>query len=92
MIEPIEKVKTKSKEKAKTKEKAKNKENQADEKKKTKAWEYTLTQEADSVLAEVLFVLNDFDQLQYEGFSQEEIEIYERLNERKYENIRRALK
>ena len=88
MIEAKEKNKTKEK----TKEKTKNKEKQPEEKRKFSAMEYTVTPEADAVLAEVLFVLNDFDQLQYEGFSQEEIELYEKLNEKRNENIRRALK
>ena len=80
------------KEKAKSKSKTKNKEKQQETKKKTKAWEYTLTPEADPVLAEVLFVLNDFDEMQYDGFTQEEIELYEKLNAKRNENIRRALK
>ncbi|MGN0141815.1 MAG: glycosyltransferase family 2 protein, partial [Roseburia sp.] len=88
MIEAKEKNRTKEK----TKEKTKNKEKQPEEKRKFSAMEYTVTPEADAVLAEVLFVLNDFDQLQYEGFSQEEIELYEKLNEKRNENIRRALK
>lgn len=80
------------KEKAKSKSKTRNKEKQQETKKKTKAWEYTLTPEADPVLAEVLFVLNDFDEMQYDGFTQEEIELYEKLNAKRNENIRRALK
>lgn len=88
MIEAQEKVKNKSKEKAKNKEKQK----QQEEKRKVNSWDYNLTPEADSVLTEVLFVLNDLDQIQYEGFSQEEIELYEKLNEKRNQNIRKALK
>ena len=60
-------------------------------KRKTKASEYVLTPEADGILAEALLVLDDFEQLQYEGFSQEEIIMFERLNEKRNQNIRRAL-
>ena len=90
--EALIEAKEKNKTKEKTKEKTKNKEKQPEEKRKFSAMEYTVTPEADAVLAEVLFVLNDFDQLQYEGFSQEEIELYEKLKEKRNENIRRALK
>ena len=60
-------------------------------KRQTKASEYVLTPEADGILAEALLVLDDFEQLQYEGFSQEEIIMFERLNEKRNQNIRRAL-
>lgn len=54
--------------------------------------EYVVTPDAEDILSEVLYVLNDFEQIQYEGFSQEEIELYERLNERRNQNIRKALR
>lgn len=62
------------------------------EKKKTSPREYVVTPEADAILSEVLSVLNDFEQIQYEGFSQEEIQLYEELNERRNQNIRRAVR
>ena len=46
-----------------------------------------MTQEAEAILSEVLFVLCDFEQIRYEGFSQEEIEMYEKLNEKRKKNI-----
>ena len=54
--------------------------------------EYMVTQEAENILSEILFVLCDFEQIQYEGFSQEEMEIYERLEEMRRKNIRKALR
>lgn len=54
--------------------------------------DYSITPEAEVILSEILFVLNDLEQIQYEGFSQEEIELYERLNEKRNQNIRRALR
>ncbi len=53
---------------------------------------YVVTSEAKSILEELLFVLSDFEQVQYEGFSEEEIELYERLKAKRDENIRKALK
>lgn len=57
---------------------------------KSNSMEYTVTPEADTILSEILCVLNDFDQMQYEGFTQEEIELYEKLNEKRNQNIREA--
>ena len=62
------------------------------EKRKTSPREYVVTPEAEGILSEVLSVLNDFEQIQYEGFSQEEIQLYEELNERRNQNIRRAVR
>lgn len=61
-------------------------------KKKSSPREYAVTQEADAILSEVLSALNDFEQMQYEGFSPEEIQMYERLNEKRNQNIRRAVR
>lgn len=69
---------------------------EAKEKEKTKgkasSEKYVVTTAADEILSEVLFVLNDFDQIQYEGFSQEEIQLYEKLKEKRDQNIRKALR
>lgn len=54
--------------------------------------EFVVTQEAESILSEIMIVLGDFEQLQYEGFSREEIELYERLKEKRNQNIRRSLR
>ncbi len=67
-------------------------EKQPEEKGKTQEKDYAVTQEAENVLSEMLFALCDFDEIQYEGFSQEEIELYEKLEERRNRNILRALK
>ena len=50
------------------------------------------TQEAESVLSEILFVVYDLEQIQYEGFSQEEIKLYEKLDEVRKNNISKALR
>lgn len=62
------------------------------EKGKANVKEYVVTPEADAILSEMFFVLCDFEQIQYEGFSQEEIEMYESLNEKRNRNIREALR
>lgn len=54
--------------------------------------EYVVTQEAETILSEILFAICDLEQIQYEGFSQEEIEMYEKLNERRKQNIRKSLR
>lgn len=63
-----------------------------EEEKKANRKEYVVTQEAENVLSEILFVLCDLEQIQYEGFSQEEIELYERLDEVRKNNIIKALR
>ena len=78
--------------KGKTKEKSRSKEKKPEEKRETNSREYVVTPGADGVLSEILFVLSDFEQIQYEGFSQEEIEMYERLDEKRNQNIRKALR
>lgn len=67
-------------------------EKKPEEGQKSNEMEYTLTQEAENVMSEMLFMLCDYEQIQYEGFSQEEIELYEKLNERRKRNIQVALK
>lgn len=62
------------------------------EKTKTGLKKYVVTQGAETILSEMLLVLCDLEQIQYEGFSQEEIEVYEKLNDKKKENIRNALR
>ncbi len=62
------------------------------EKGKSSSERYVVTSEADNILSELLFVMSDYDQIQYEGFSEEEIVLYERLKAKRDENIRRALR
>ncbi len=54
--------------------------------------QYAVTQEAEDVMSEMLFLSCDFEQIQYEGFTQEEIELYEKLNEKRKQNIKDALR
>lgn len=58
---------------------------------KAKKREYIVTEEAEYVLEERRTVVEDYKKLLYEGFSKEEIELYEKLDKMKNENIRRAL-
>lgn len=81
-------IEIKEKAKEKEKEKKRGKEKQSGEKYR----DYVVTQEGEIILSEILFVLNDFEQIQYEGFSQDEIELYEKLNEKRNQNIREALR
>ncbi len=53
--------------------------------------EYVVAQEAENILSEIEFVLCDLGQIQYEGFSQEEIELYEKLDEMRRKNIKKTL-
>lgn len=80
------------KEKNRAKTKNGTKEKRQEEKKRTRAKEYMAAQEAEAVLSEVLYVLCNLEQMQYEGFSREEIELYEKLDEKRNRNIRDALK
>lgn len=66
--------------------------NLQERKSKIKVKEYVMTQEAENILSETLFGLYDVEQIQYEGFSQKEIEMYERLNEKRKRNIKAALR
>lgn len=65
---------------------------QSENRKRTYVREYAVTPEADTVLSEILFALCDLEQIQYEGFSQEEIELYERLSEKRSQNIKSAFR
>ncbi|MBQ8596495.1 MAG: glycosyltransferase [Lachnospiraceae bacterium] len=88
-IEARELEKEEMKEKKKKKEK---REKSSEESLNHKTREYVTTLEAEPVLTERMFVLHEFDQVQYEGFSEEEILLYEKLNERRNQNIKKALK
>lgn len=87
-------VPEKEKDRAKSKSDIKNemKEKQQRDKKRGNLREYLVTPEAETVLSEMMFVLCDLDQIQYEGFSQEEIELYEALNEKRKRNIQKAVR
>ncbi len=52
---------------------------------------YIPTEEADPILNEVLFMMNDFEQIQFEGFTDEERELFERLEQKRESNIKKAL-
>jgi len=68
-----------------------DKENQIEKKRKLNSWEYVVTQAADAVLSNIRSVLDDFEKIQYEGFSKDEIEIYKILNDKRNQNIRKTL-
>lgn len=89
MIAPVEN------DRAKTRTDAKElpaEEKQKEPKQKTGEKEYVVTQEADNVMSELLFALCDLEQIQYEGFSTEERDMYEKLNEKRRRNIQNALR
>lgn len=94
MVSVSEKDKEKTKGGAKDKQEGDKQkgEKQKGDRQRAGGKEYVVTQEAENVLSEMLFVLCDFEQIQYEGFSQEEIEVYEKLNEKRKRNIQEALK
>jgi len=69
----------------------KNKENQTEKKRKWESWEYIVTKSADAVLSNILSVLNEFEKLQFEGFTEDEIEMYKKLNDKRNQNIRKTL-
>ena len=79
-------------EKGRGRAKSGSKGKQQGEKRKARVNEYTITQEAENILSETLFGLYDLEQIQYEGFSQKEIELYEMLNEKRKKNIKTALR
>jgi len=85
---------TSDQDKNKNKEKQSNgrRQKQQGNKSRITAKDYTVSQETETILSEVMFALCDLEQIQYEGFSQEEIELYEKLNERRNRNIREALR
>lgn len=68
------------------------KEKTSENRRKVNIKEYVVAQEAENILSEILFALCDLEQMQYEGFSQEEIEIYERLEEKRNQNIQKVLR
>lgn len=86
MIVVLEKDKAKARSRTKEKDKDPEAERRANEK------EYAVTREAEGLISEILFLLCDLEQIRYEGFTQEEIELYEKLNERKKHNIKEALR
>lgn len=91
MIEVREKDKEKAREKDRDKGKEKGKEKDR-EKTRTGLKEYRVTPEAEEILSEILSAVNDFEQIQYEDFSEQEIQLYEQLNEKRNQNIQRAIR
>ena len=87
-----EMIEVRSRVKNRGKERTKNTEKPQEERKRTRLREYVVTAEADALLSEILSAINDFEQLQYEGFSQEEIRKYEMMNEKRNQNIRNAIR
>lgn len=87
-----EMIEVRSRVKNRGKERTKNTEKPQEKRKRTRLREYVVTAEADALLSEILSAINDFEQLQYEGFSQEEIRMYEMLNEKRNQNIRNAIR
>lgn len=87
-----EMIEVRSRVKNRGKERTKNTEKPQEERKRTRLREYVVTAEADALLSEILSAINDFEQLQYEGFSQGEIRMYEMLNEKRNQNIRNAIR
>ena len=53
---------------------------------------YVVSEDAESILSEILFAISDFEQIVYEGFTREEIELYERLKENRRVNIKKAIR
>lgn len=68
-----------------------NKENQIEKKRKLDSWEYVVTQAADGVLSNIQSAFDELDQIQYEGFSKDEIEMYKKLNDMRNQNIKKTL-
>ena len=61
------------------------------EKGQTKYKDYETTEKAEPIISETRLVLEDCRRLKFEGFTDEEIDIYLRLNNKKNENIKRIL-
>jgi len=80
------------KEKDSVKTKSGAREKQQGGKRRTNLKEYVVTQEAETILSEMSIAICDWEQIQYEGFSQEETEMYKKLHERRRQNIRKALR
>lgn len=91
MIAPVEKDRAKTEAQAKELPTPAEKEPK-EAKQKAGEKEYTVTQEAEAVMSELLFVLCDLEQIQYEGFSPEERALYEELTEKRRRNIQNALR
>ncbi len=90
MIAVVEKTRAQAKEPQKEERQKETK--QKEEKQKAGEKEYIVTQEAENVMSELLFVLCDLEQIEYEGFSPEERAMYEKLNEKRKHNIQGALR
>jgi len=75
----------------KSRKNIKDNEDQTEKKRKLESWEYVLTESADVILANITSVFNKFEQIQYEGFSRDEIEMYKKLNNKRNQNIRKKL-
>lgn len=86
------KAKGEAKAKGETKTKNETKEKQLENKKRANIREYLVTREAETILSELSGTLGDLERIQYEGLSREEIELYEKLNEKRLDNIRNALR
>lgn len=80
-----------AKEKEKSKKRYRKSEDESEKKKRLNSWEYLVTGEAEPVLNEIQYALDDYEDIQYEGFTEEEIAIYERLSEKRKQNIQDAL-
>lgn len=63
-------------------------EKQPEDKKKTAMKEYILTKEAEPVLSEIMFL----EQIPFGSFSKEEIELFEKLEEKRKQNIKETLR
>lgn len=94
MISAAEKDKPKGKGGTKDRQKAEKQkaEKQKAEKQKASEKDYTVTQEAETVMSEMLFVLCDLEQIQYEGFTPEERAQFEKLEEKRRHNVQTALR
>ncbi len=72
--------------------KEKDKERDADkDSKEAQKKTYLLLFEAENILSETLFLMHDYEEIQYEGFTAEERELFEKLNARRNRNIRSLL-
>ncbi|MFU0826973.1 MAG: Glyco-trans-2-like domain-containing protein [Lachnoclostridium sp.] len=84
-------IEAKEKPEKKAKKNIKSKENQKEKKRKLDSWDYVVTPSAGVVLSKIKCILNEFEQIQYEGFSEDEMAMYKKLNEKRNQNIRKAL-
>ena len=65
----------------------KTKEFQTEKKRKYDSSKYLVTQSADAILSNIEFIIDEFEQIQYKGFSKDEIEIFKKLNDKRKQNI-----